>query len=624
MRIYDTLIRGGMLVDGTGAAPRSADVAIQNGRIGEIGQTTAPAQTVIEAEGMIVTPGFVDIHTHYDGQFLWDDTLDPSFSHGVTTVIAGNCGVGFAPVRPEHRRELIELMEGVEDIPGVTLTEGLDWQWRSFPDYLDRLAARSYTMDIAMHMTHAPLRVFVMGERALRHEDATPEDIAEMCALTREAMRAGAIGFSSSRILEHRSSNGSTAPGTFATEDEMVSLAKAMGESGHGVFQVIPAGSVGAAVLEDIGSERRLEEHRLMEKIVEAAARPLTYSLTQYNSDPGNFEMMLEASTRAFERGLPIYPQFAARGIGLVSALDGYHVFLMKPSYNAIAHLPLSERVTAMRDPERRQAILGEADVEDDFADQPPVLGMLRRMHVNLPSNYVPETPLDYEPGADRLVSALASAQGKTPHEFLYDHYTQGDGHDFNLFFGLNFAHASLDFLQPLFAMSNVLTGLGDGGAHVKMVTDAALPTFQLAFWARSRSRGPKVPIETMVNKLSGAPAAVYGLHDRGTITLGKRADINVIDLDRLMLRRPQIQHDLPSGGPRIVQRSTGYVATLVAGVQTRSNDADTGARPGRLVRSAAPTGAGYAAISTDEDAPKVGLCPRFSSQPLQFRTPPR
>jgi N-acyl-D-amino-acid deacylase len=256
----------------------------------------------------------------------------------------------------------------------------------------------------------------------LRHEDATPEDIAEMCALTREAMRAGAIGFSSSRILEHRSSNGSTAPGTFATEDEMVSLAKAMGESGHGVFQVIPAGSVGAAVLEDIGPERRLEEHRLMEKIVEAAARPLTYSLTQYNSDPGNFEMSLEASTRAFERGLPIYPQFAARGIGLVSALDGYHVFLMKPSYNAIAHLPLSERVTAMRDPERRQAILGEADFEDDFADQPPVLGMLRRMHVNLPRNYVPETPLDYEPGADRLVSALASAQGKTPHEFIYDH----------------------------------------------------------------------------------------------------------------------------------------------------------------------------------------------------------
>lgn len=369
----------------------------------------------------------------------------------------------------------------------------------------------------------------------------------------------------------------------------MVALAKTMGEGGRGVFQIIPAGSVGGVVGDDIGSEGRLAELHLMEKLAQVSGRPLTYTLTQYSTDPGNFDLMLEASTRAYDGGLLIYPQVAARGIGLVSTLDSYHVFLMKPSYKSIAHLPLAERVEAMRDPERRQAILSEADVEDEFADQPSVIGMLRRMPINLPASYVLETPTDYEPGPERLVAALATAQGKTPLEFIYDHYTQGDGHDFNLHFGLNYEHASLDFLQPLFDMPNVLTGLGDGGAHVKMVMDAAIPTFQLAFWARTRSRGPKVPIEKVVNKLTGAPAAVYGLNDRGTIAVGKRADINVINLDQLSLRQPKVQHDLPSGGARIVQGSQGYVATLVAGVQTRSNDLETGARPGRLVRAGAP-----------------------------------
>ena len=343
--MHDLLIRGGTVIDGTGRAGFAADVAIRDGVIVEVGRVSGAAREVIDASGAIVTPGFIDVHTHYDGQFLWDDRLDPSFSHGVTTAIAGNCGVGFAPALPEHRHALVELMEGVEEIPGVVLDEGLDWNWKSFPDYLDRLAARHYTMDIASHITHAPLRVFVMGERALRHEAATADDVAAMSQLVREAMDAGAVGFSAARLLEHLSSKGDNVPGTFAQDDELLSIARAMGESGHGTFQIIPMGGVGASMYDEAGHDARLAEHERLVAIARASGRPLTYSLVQFNSDPADWEMMIAESERANAMGLAITPQVGARGVGAMTMLEGFHVFMLRPSYQAVAHLPLADRM---------------------------------------------------------------------------------------------------------------------------------------------------------------------------------------------------------------------------------------------------------------------------------------
>ncbi|RYY33384.1 MAG: D-aminoacylase, partial [Sphingomonadales bacterium] len=345
--MFDTLIRGGSVIDGTGAAPRRADIAIRDGRIVAVGEVEGPAREVIDAAGAIVTPGFIDVHTHYDGQFMWDDRLDPSFSHGVTTAIGGNCGIGFAPAAPEHRRELIELMEGVEDIPGAVLHEGLDWNWSSFGDYLDRLGERRFAMDVGLQLTHSPLRVFVMGERALNHEGATADDVAEMTGLLRAAMAAGALGFSSARLVEHLSSRGAHVPGTFADDEEVLALARAMGESGRGVFQIIPKGTVGNAKKMAISREARCAEHDRLEAIAAASGRPVIYTALQFDSDPEDVSIMLDASAKANNAGLRLHPMIGARPIGIVHMLDGYHVFTMKPSYRAIAHLPPEERAVA-------------------------------------------------------------------------------------------------------------------------------------------------------------------------------------------------------------------------------------------------------------------------------------
>jgi N-acyl-D-amino-acid deacylase len=584
--MHDLVIRGGTVVDGAGAAPFTADVAIENGDIVEVGRVHGAAREVIDADGAIVTPGFIDVHTHYDGQFLWDDRLDPSFSHGVTTTISGNCGVGFAPVTPEHRHALVELMEGVEEIPGIVLDEGLDWNWRSFPDYLDRLAARRYSMDIASHITHAPLRVFVMGERALRHEAATAEDIAAMARLVREAMDAGAIGFSGARLLEHLSSKGEHVPGTFAEDDELLGIARALGESGHGIFQIIPLGATGDVMYDQAGRGARRAEHDRMVRIAQVSGRPLTYSLVQFKSDSEDWRMMIEESERASAAGLSITPQVGARGVGAMTTLDGYHIFMMRPSYHAVAHLPLAQRAAALREPSRRAAILSEASDPALMAADPKVGELVERFRTRIGDIFPMTLPLDYEPGPGLKLAVLAAAAGAPMEEYLYDHYTAGDGANVCASFVLNYADGSLEATYEMLKRDITASGLCDGGAHMRMISDASMSTFQLSFWARDRKRGPTLPLEHVVNKLSLKNAWLYGLTDRGRIAPGKRADINVIDHENLEVLMPRMAHDLPKGSPRLLQGSAGYLATLANGVVTRRNDADTGARPGRLIRS--------------------------------------
>jgi N-acyl-D-amino-acid deacylase len=584
--MLDVVIGGGLIVDGQGGKPYHGDVGISQGRIVALGDVPSPAHRRIAVDGALVTPGFIDIHTHYDGQVLWDDTLDPSFSHGVTTALAGNCGVGFAPVWPEHRQRLIELMSGVEDIPGLVLDEGLDWEWRSFGDYLNRIAARRYALDVGTHVTHAPLRVFVMGERAFRDEPASVSDIGAMSDLVREAMTAGAVGFSTGRFIEHRSTRGATVPGTYAAEDEILALAGAMGEERRGVFQVVLRGTVGGLIMSPgLTREERQAEHRLLEAVARRSARPVTYGVAEFPSDPEDIFMMADASERANERGLHIYPQVSPRGTGQINQLEGYHAFFFKPTYNALRHLPLRERVRAMRASDIRARILTEADEPGPFAVDPMVVGVVRQIKASLADSYILDSPLDFEPGVERQIGTLSRALGKTAEEYVYDHYVAGDGTNFNVSFAMNYVHRSLDPIERLLGRAHVISGLGDGGAHMKLIVDAANPTFQLAFWARERKRGNRLALSSMVQKQTGAAAALYGLNDRGVIALGRRADLNVIDFDRLTLKMPRMAYDLPSGGSRLLQESEGYLATMVNGVVTRERDQDTGARPGRLVR---------------------------------------
>ncbi len=582
--MFDILIKGGVVVDGAGGSSCVADVAIKDGVIVEIGAIPGPAREVIDAAGAIVTPGFIDIHTHYDGQFLWDQVLEPSFSNGVTTAIAGNCGVGFAPVHKEHANQLIDIMEGVEDIPGIVLNEGLDWSWESFPDYLDKLAGRQFTMDVATHIAHAPLRVYVMGERGLRHEPATEQDLAEMQRLVREAMDAGALGFSAARIIEHKAASGATVPGTFSDDLELNAIAKAMGDSGHGVFQLVPLGAAGDTGGTPSTTDERLEEHARVVRLARASGRPVTYVLHAMGHAPDEWRLMMDATREARAEGLDVRAQIASRALGWIFSLDGYHLFRARPSYIAIAHLPRAERAEAMRDPARRAAILSEDDSATADLDK-RVVNMGRLLTRILPSSFAIGHTLDYEPDASRRIDAIAAATGRTLPEVAYDTLAEGDGGGLIINFSMNYVGGNLDMVHELMADPDTVSGLGDAGAHMPLVCDGALTTFQLAFWARDRKRGPTLPLEQVVAKLTGQLAELYGLDDRGVIAVGKRADINVIDFDRLKSALPQMLFDLPKGGPRLLQYSSGYRATLVNGVATRRDDKATGATPGRLVR---------------------------------------
>ncbi|MBC8187641.1 MAG: amidohydrolase family protein [Proteobacteria bacterium] len=582
--MLDYVIKGAEIVDGTGAPKETGDLGIRDGRIVARGKVDESASETIDADGAIAAPGWIDVHTHYDGQVTWDDQIDPSASHGVTTVVMGNCGVGFAPALPGGENELIDLMEGVEDIPGTALHEGMPWgAWESFPDYMDFLATREYALDIGAQLAHGALRNYVMGQRGRDNEDPTAADMAEMTRLVEEAMRAGALGFTTSRTIGHRSVGGVPVPGTFAEEDELLALAEAMQRAGSGVFELIPASTIGK--LDAIGGEKKTleEEFELIRKIGRVG-RPVTFTTVQIPEFPDNWQGFLSGSAEENAKGSNLRPQVASRPIGLVTSLQTYHMFQRRETYMKLADLPLEERVREMSKSEVRSAILKDQDVPVNAP------GAMANVHTLLaevaPFLFPINEPIDYEPEPGGMFGALAANKNQPIHEFMYDFLIQNGGRTFAIVLGSNYLTFNHDVIRTMLMDTNTITGLSDAGAHVNLIFDAVAPTYQLTHWVRDRIRGERLPLEFVIEKQTRNNAELYGLRDRGTLELGKRADLNLIDFQNLQLGGLEVRNDLPAGGSRILQGATGYIGTWVNGVRTRANDADTGARPGRLVRA--------------------------------------
>ena len=581
--MFDIIIRGGTIVDGTGADRWVGDIAIEDGKIVSIEQSIdAPAREVIDATGLLVTPGFIDIHTHYDGQVSWDTLLEPSSAHGVTTVVVGNCGVGFAPVRPGQEEWLVQLMEGVEDIPGTALHEGISWEWETFPEYLDAIDKRRYAVDVAAYVPHGSVRGYVMGERGARNEDATADDIAEMSRIVEEARRAGAIGFSTSRTMGHKAKDGEPVPGTFANSEELNALADALVKAGGGIFEVAPE------VLPDGGDQPTMGMKEEMEWMGDLALRTdlkVTYLLLQYMTMPDAWKYALDYSSDVLAKGGYLRPQIAARPFGMMINWAGYHPFTKRPTFVALAEsLSLDELRTEIARPDVRAKILSETDLQSDpkiqFDGLGPRLGMIPHLLYSMGDN------VDYEPTPEMSVKALAEKAGVTTDEMAYDLLNQHSGTASLMFPTLNYVGENHDVIYEMLTHPAAINGLSDGGAHVRMICDASIPTYLLTHWARDRARGPRIAVEEAVRLQTSATAEVMGVTDRGTLAVGMRADINVIDFDNLTLEAPRAVNDLPAGGRRFLQSATGYVATIVNGTVTRRNGADTGERPGRLVRA--------------------------------------
>jgi N-acyl-D-aspartate/D-glutamate deacylase len=571
--MYDLLIRNGTIVDGTGRPPFVADLAVRDGKVVAI-EPNLPgdATEAIDATGLLVTPGFVDIHTHYDGQVTWDPVLEPTASHGVTTLIMGNCGVGFAPVRPGTEQWLIELMEGVEDIPGTALNEGMTWGWETFPEYLDALEQMPRAIDIGAQVPHGAVRAYVMGDRGARNEPATPEDIAAMREIVREAIEAGAFGFSTSRTLAHRAIDGEPVPGTFAAEDELFGIGEALRDLGRGLYELAPAGAAG----EDIITPAK--EVDWMCRLSAAIDRPVTFALTQVDAAPGLWKELMDQSLAAVDSGARVYPQIGARPAGVLIGHQAANVFRGRPSYDELSTLPFEERIAELRKPERRAAILSEeASVDNPFGAY--MANSLHRI-------YVLGNPVNYEPGPEMSVQGLADVAGVSVAEKLYDLTLEDDGRALLMFPFLNYSDGNGDATYEMLQHPAGAVGLSDGGAHCGAICDASNPTWMITHWTRDRTRGPKLTIEHAVKKQTHDTARLYGMTDRGTLEIGMKADINLIDHDNLTLHPPKMVYDLPAGGRRYVQDASGYVATILSGTVVRRNDAPTGARPGRLVRS--------------------------------------
>ena len=568
--VYDLVIRGGSIVDGSGGAPYDGDVAVKDGVIVAVGQFSGAGANEIDARGRVVTPGFVDVHTHYDGQATWDERMQPSSWHGVTTVIMGNCGVGFAPCKPEDHDRLVQLMEGVEDIPFPVLTAGLPWTWRDYPEYLDTLAARSFDVDIGSQLPHAALRVYVMGQRGADREPATADDMARMSQLAREAMEAGALGFGTSRTLNHRASDGSPIATLTASEEELTSIATGMAAAGRGVLQVVS----------DFTDP--IAEFAMLRRIVERSGRPLAFTLAQGSGSPRGYKKLLTALEAAVADGLPMKAQVAARPVGVLLGLElTVNPFTQFGPYREIAALPLAERVARLSDPNFRARLFAAAPEGGARG----LMGLWSKMHL------MSGEP-DYEPTPDSTVEAHAAATGRSPEGIALDHMLTNGGRGMLYVPFLNYAEGSLDAVHEMIVHPDTVPGLSDGGAHVGMICDGSFPTSMITHWTRDRTRGPKIPLEAVIRMQTQDTARSVGLNDRGLIAPGYRADLNVIDYEGLTLHAPQVAYDLPAGGRRLIQKASGYIATIVAGQITYRGGEATGALPGRLLRGAraAPT----------------------------------
>ncbi|MAQ13972.1 MAG: amidohydrolase [Sandaracinus sp.] len=586
--MYDIKISGGTLVDGTGAERFTGDLGIKDGVIVAVGdECTESAEKTIDASGAIVTPGFCDIHTHYDGQVSWDADLAPSSIHGVTTCAMGSCGVGFAPVRPTDHERLIELMEGVEDIPGTALAEGITWGWETFPQYMDALAQMPHAIDYLCHVPHDALRVYVMGERAVAEEDATDADIAEMRRLLRLALEAGAVGFSTGRSDNHRSAKGEWTPASEATGKELAGVAEAFVGLKHGVLQAVSDFDILH------GDDRFEGEFALLEGMLKAAGgRPMSISTMQRDHSANQWKWIFAEAEKLNQQGYDVRCQVAPRGIGVILGLTAtFHPLMGFPSYKKISHLPLKERVAAMRDPELRARMIQEKSepVAGDGSPLPPLadffLANLDMVAMRL--FRLGEEP-DYEPTVQQSFAAEAMRRKEAVLGVIYDALLENDGEALLYFPVYNYAGMNLDVCHQMLTHPLALPGLSDGGAHVGTICDANFPTFMMTHWARDRQKA-RIPLETIIKMQAHDTARFIGLTDRGTLAKGQRADINIIDFEKLRLKHPVMQQDLPAGGQRLMQYAEGYVATLVAGTTIAENGRLTGAHPGHLVRAGRP-----------------------------------
>jgi N-acyl-D-amino-acid deacylase len=568
--MHDIVIRGGTIVDGTGAPAFTGDIAVDDGRITAVGGKAGPARRVIDADGLLATPGWVDVHTHYDGQATWDPMLAPSSWHGVTTILFGNCGVGFAPVRPHHRAALIDLMEGVEDIPGPVLAEGLKWNWESFPDFLDALERMPRTIDVAAQIPHHPLRVYAMGDRAIAREPATADDIAVMRKLTEEAVRAGAFGFTTSRTNAHKTTRGEMVPGRFAEIDELTGIGGALGALGAGAF----------GMNSDFADEKA--EFEWITRLGKETGRPVWFLLTDRPTDPQRWRRIMAGVHRARAEGASVTAQIAGRPVGVILGIaTSLNPFSIRERYKQFEILPLAKRLARLRDPAVRQAILGDAPSPSLLGRLSPLIQLIATRWDRM---YVMGDPPDYEPRAETSVAAIAARTNHSPGEVAYDYLTENAG-NFLFFPVTGYAQDDHEPIREMLSDPATLLGLGDGGAHVAQIVDASMPSYMLTHWARDRERGPGLALEFVVKRLTSETADFFGFGDRGRLQPGKRADINVIDHRRLRLHPPEVVHDLPAGGKRLVQRADGYAATLVAGIPAFEHGEHTGAMPGRLVR---------------------------------------
>ena len=559
------VVRNGTVIDGTGAAPYEADVAIAGGKIVEIGKITARGAEEIDAKGKLVTPGFVDIHTHYDAQAAWDSRMTPSSWHGVTTAVMGNCGVGFAPCRPEDRQKLVELMEGVEDIPGVVMAEGLKWDWESFGEFLGSLDRRQRDIDLCALLPHAAVRVYVMGDRAIRHEAANQGDIAQMRQIVEESVRAGAFGVSTSRTISHKSLKGEYIPTLRAAEEELTGLAMGMKDAGSGFLEIVG----------DWNQPDPATEFAMLRRVVEKCGRTAVFSLTQRHDRTEVWKELMALSDQAIADGISIRPVAPPRAIGILLGLEGsQNPFSGTPTYKSIAHLPLAERVKVMSDPEIRAKILSDDPVTGS------TFPLFHRMSYTKMFRF--GHPANYEPQREDSITAIAEREGRTPQEVAYDIMLEDGGRDFIYCPLVNYVDYDLSASETMLDSRNTIMGIGDGGAHVGFILDAGFPTWLLAHWGRKKQRWTP---QELIRRLTSDTAGAAGLHDRGEIAVGKKGDLNILDWEKIAFGRPYVMFDLPAGGRRLLQKADGYDTTIVSGQVTYRNGEPTGALPGKMVR---------------------------------------